>query len=251
MDERYYLSVASEMQAKLRRLSAFVSHGPSIGSYHEEVLKSVISPLVPGRFTLRTGFCFSRELGPSLQGDIIVVDENCPTAYFFREGAFAVLDPAAVVAVIEVKTRLGPKTFREAMTTLRSFSVMTEPRWLPTFLFAFECPPLTEKRLDGWYRSVALPDERASYPAAIMALNRGLLRLKILPGNCYGHALIAEKGGSGPKAACFSVFLQTLRKAMQMRSGDTSNPFEYALLDGLVETHEQLVVGRGVVGPAV
>jgi hypothetical protein len=106
MDEDFYLSLANEMTAKLRRVSSFVAHGPSIGAYHEEVLRTILATMLPARFQLRTGFAFTRQKGASQQGDILSVDENDPAAYHFREGNFSVVAPEAIVCAIEVKTQL-------------------------------------------------------------------------------------------------------------------------------------------------
>ena len=46
MDESCFLGLANELSAKVRRLSSFVKHGPSIGPYHEEVLKSILEEQV-------------------------------------------------------------------------------------------------------------------------------------------------------------------------------------------------------------
>ncbi len=73
MDESFYLSLANELSAKLGRVSSFVRHGPSIGAYHEEVLKSIIRHMLPDRFSLRSGFVFHPERGPSQQGDILII----------------------------------------------------------------------------------------------------------------------------------------------------------------------------------
>lgn len=248
MDEDYYRGVAAELQGKLRRLSTFVAHASSIGAYHEEILKSVIAPLVPLRFSLRTGFCYDKEHGASRQADIILVDENDPGAYFFREGDFAVVHPHAVVAVVQVKARLRKDDFAEAMAVLASFGTMTA-EWLPTFVFAFEAPPLTERRMHTWYRSLALPDELSSYPLAVLALNRGMARLRAVPGG-FGHALTQESRSSGPIAQRLSVFLETLRMAMMRHGGGVSDPMEYTMTDELLDTSQTLVVGRGIVEAA-
>ena len=52
MDKSFYLSLANELSAKFGRVSSFVNHGPSIGAYHEEVLKSIIRHMLPDRFSL-------------------------------------------------------------------------------------------------------------------------------------------------------------------------------------------------------
>lgn len=83
MNESFYLSLANELSAKLRRINAFVNHGPSIGAYHEEALKAVLRSFLPERFSLRTGFSYNATKGASQQCDILVIDENHASAYHF------------------------------------------------------------------------------------------------------------------------------------------------------------------------
>jgi len=108
MDECFYLGLANELAAKLRRVSSFVKHGPSIGVYHEEALKAILGTMLPSRFHLRTGFVYTAEKGASQQGDILIVDENDPDAYYFREGNFVVANPRAVNHPRNLKDFLHP-----------------------------------------------------------------------------------------------------------------------------------------------
>ncbi|ACM21469.1 hypothetical protein Geob_3126 [Geotalea daltonii FRC-32] len=236
MDENFYLGLANEMAAKLRRVSSFVNHGPSIGSYHEEVLKPILESMLSERFRLRTGFAYTRKFGASQQGDILIVDENNPAAYHFREGNFAVVAPEAIVCAIEVKTKLNKKTFIEALRNLYSFtrgSIFVPPA---TFLFAYESVPLTQKVLSAWYDSVTdIPDELQNYPWAIYVLNRGIIILKSPSTNEeWGHIPIEGEDKEGPKLKSLSLFLQTIRKAMILHSKVQFNPFENAAFDGLL-----------------
>src|SRR5262245_19928771 len=121
MDASFYLGLANELSAKLRRVSSFVSHGPSIGTFHEEALKSVLRLMLPDRFSLRSGFVFHQDNGASQQGDILIVDESHPAAYFFREGNFGVVDQEALACVFEVKTRLTSAVFKQAVEALASY----------------------------------------------------------------------------------------------------------------------------------
>lgn len=234
MTEDFYLSLANEMAAKLRRVSCFIKHGPSIGTYHEEVLRSILTTMLPTRFQLRTGFSYTKAGGASQQGDILIVDENHPGAYHFREGNFAIVSPEALVCVIEVKTRLNTKTFSESLTNLHSFSSASTSRQPKTFLFAYESTPFTPKNLTSWYESVRhIPDEIRNYPFAIYALNQGIIILRKSANADWGHVPIEGESVRGAKLKSLSLFLQTIRKVLLLHSQVTTNPFENAQMDGL------------------
>lgn len=246
MDESFYLSLANELSAKLGRVSSFVRHGPSIGAYHEEALKSIIRHMLPDRFSLRTGFVVHPERGPSQQGDILIIDEYHPNAYFFREGDFAVVAGEALACVIEVKTRLDKTSFAKAVKGLYSFQqVVPNNRFVP-LLFAYESYSFKPTVLDSWYQSISLPDEVLNYPYAIYALNRGLLLLRKPSDTKWGHCVSPGEEARGPKVKTLSVFLQIIRKAILSKTGDTSNPFNLALGEGLHVSKLLLRFGFGV-----
>jgi len=234
MSEAFYLSLANELSAKLRRVAAFVNHGPAIGGYHEEALKTVLRSVLPDRFGVRTGFAFNSLHGPSQQGDILIVDENHPAAYHFREGEFAVVLPEDVVCVIEVKTKLTKKTFGEAMTCLYSFRKISSTAHPVTFLFAYESQAFSPEVLSSWYSSVlSVPDDIKNYPWAVYALNQGIIILRRETNESYGHLPIEGDVSRGPKLKSLSMFLLSVRKAALLYAGMTNNPFDYAALDGL------------------
>lgn len=248
MNEAFYNSLASELQGKLRRLSAFVTHAPTVGAFHEEVLRSVLRTMLPDRFSLRTGFGYDQIHGPSAQGDILVIDESRAGAYYYREGDFAVVSRSAVVCVIEVKTVLTKSTFLRGISNLASFRRKTVPFHDPaTFLFAFESRPFTQAVLGSWYAAATLPDDLRNYPWAVFALDRGILHLHKGASGRYGHHFIFGEDAPGPKLKALSFFLQQFRKALLMYDGDTTNPFKDALFDDLWIVREALHFGVGVV----
>jgi len=228
-------------------MSSFVSHGPSIGAYHEEVLKSVLRHMLPDRFSLRTGFVFHPERGPSQQGEILIIDEYHPNAYFFREGDFAVVAEEALACVIEVKTRLNKTSFADAIKGLYSFQQATaKSNHLVTLLFAYESSSFKYTVLDSWYQSICLPDEVLSYPIAVYALNRGLLLLRKPSDTEWGHCVSLGEEARGPKLKTLSVFLQTIRKAILSKAGVKSNPFKLAQFEDLAVSQQLLRFGSGV-----
>lgn len=246
MDERFYLGLANELLAKFRRVSSFVSHRPSIGTYHEEALRTVLRLMIPDRFSLRTGFVFHPDNGASQQGDILIVDEMDAGAYFFREGNFAIVNQTALACVIEVKTSLNKSSFKKALKGLASYQrVTTKP--LPTALFAFEGASFTPARLDDWYKSVELPDEIKCYPWSICALSRGLISLRCPPGDSeWGHYVSLGEASRGPKLKNLSLFLQTIRKAVLLQAMSMENPFQLSLLDGLSRSAQFFRFGSGI-----
>ena len=234
MNEQFYRRLAEEMAAKLRRVGSFVSHGPSIGSYHEEALRSMLRSMLSDRFSLRHGFAYDAKLGASLQGDILIVDEHHPGAYFFREGDFAVVSPEALVSVIEVKTSLNKTTFVDAMKALYSFRKVSPTRPNPTtFLFAYESAAFSPKVLSSWYSAVDIPDQVGNYPFAVYSLDRGLILLMPGPDKSCFHMPVLGETGRGLKLRSLSVFLQTVRKSQLLYSDILTNPFTNALFDGL------------------
>ena len=246
MDELFYLSLANELSAKMGRVSSFVKHGPSIGAYHEEALKSIIRHMLPDRFSLRTGFVFHPEKGPSQQGDILIIDEYHPNAYFFREGDFAVVAGEALACVIEVKTRLNKTSFAKAIKGLYSFQQVVPNNRLVTLLFAYESFSFKPTVLDSWYQSISLPDEVLSYPFAVYALNRGLLLLRNPSDTEWGHCVSPVEEARGPKVKTLSVFLQIIRKAILNKAEVTSNPFNLALGEDLTVSKQLLRFGSGI-----
>jgi len=51
----YYSSFSSELLAKFRRVGHLVAHNSTTGTYHEEILRSVLRNFLPKRFSVKTG----------------------------------------------------------------------------------------------------------------------------------------------------------------------------------------------------
>ncbi len=250
MDTPFYEGVAAELASKLRRIKSFTTHAPSLGAHHEQALRTVLTPLLSSRFSMRSGFVYDNATGASRQGDILIVDEHHANAYFYREGDFAIVEHSAVACVVEVKTRLTMRAFLDGVSNLASFRRVTQAKHDPfTLLFAFESEPWTPKRLDTWYRSVSLSHEPISYPYAVCALDRGILILRKASDGEWGHQLSMERGSEKHKHRSLSIFFQTVRKSLLEQARIDGNPFEYALLDGLTWSKEFMRFGQGVVAP--
>jgi hypothetical protein len=247
MDEHFYFGIANELAAKLRRVSSFISHGPSVGAYHEEALRSVLRTLLPDRFSLRTGFAYDPEQGVSNQGDLLVVDEHHPAAYFLREGDFAIVSAEALVCVIEVKTKLTKKTFLDAIDTLYSFrKIGGIPNHPITFLFAYEGAPLKLATLDAWYKATHVPDALPNYPWAMCVLNQGAIILRGPSAGAQGHVICSGPETRGTRILALCLFLQILRKVLLMHGQSNIDPFAQVKVGNFSWTKQSLRFGTGV-----
>lgn len=238
MSAKLYEGMAREMLSQLERLREFTRHNPSIGEHHEQILRETLRPMLSGRHSLRTGFAFCPEGFVSKQGDLLLIDENYPAPYLFRVGDFVVVQPEALKCVIEVKTKLNKRTFTEGLINLQSFmkAATSRNRYVATFLFAFDSPKLTQGLLGRWYHDVSLPDNQLGYPLLVVSLTQGALEFLPQKGRRpYGHYPIVESGS--PKAKSLSVFIQTIRKWLEIPEGIQQNPYLFAELEGLTTQH--------------
>ena len=245
---QFYDGIARELFGQLGRLGTFTKHAPSVGKYHEELIKSCIASFLTSGFSLRTGFAYLDNGKVSSQGDLLIVDESYPSPYFFRQGDLVVVHPRALACVIEVKTTLKKKDFLDAMTNLHSFKRMRVDRNFPlTLLFAFEGTKMKLRTLDKWYRAVEVGDEISNYPHVIFCLNEGTLILR--PRNesrPHGHYFVLGEDAEELRLKGLSLFLQTVRKSMEAKAGLDTNPFEYAVLEELKWSQQGLRFGIGV-----
>jgi len=238
VNAKLYEGMAREMLSQLERLREFTHHNPSIGEHHEQILRESLRPMLSGRHSLRTGFAYCPDGFVSKQGDILFVDEHYPAPYLFRLGDLVVVQPEALKRVIEVKTILDKRAFREGLTNLQSFKKAATARnsYVATFLFAFDSPKLTPGLLGRWYRDVGLRDEQLEYPLLVVSLAQGAFEFLPEKGRRpYGHYPIEESGS--PKAKSLSVFIQTVRKWLEIPGGIHTNPYQFAELEGFTMQH--------------
>lgn len=252
VDGNFYSGLALELISKLRRLSTFTKHSGAIGAHHEEIVREALKPLLSRRFSLKTGFVFVADGVVSSQGDIIIVDENDPSPYFFQMGDLVVVHPRAVACVIEVKTTLSKETFHQALRNLRSFAdVGRAAKPAVRFqraIFAFESAGFSGDTLHDWYVTADVADEPWSYPQIIHVLQEGTLHLEnVKPTNTFGYRFVMGEESDEFKSRGLSMFLQTIRKALEVKAGVESNPFEYADLRELRFSTQYLRIKQGFV----
>ena len=114
---------------------------------------------------------------------------------------------------------------------------------------------MTLRTLDKWYRAVGISDEIHNYPHVVFCLNQGTLILRpTADSRSHGHYFVLGENGEQTEQTRMkglSIFLQTVRKAVERKSGLNTNPFQYAVLGGLTWSKQGLRfgIGDGTVAP--
>lgn len=251
MDAReYYTGIANEMIGRLHRVERFISHRPSIGTCHEEILRGTLEQMMSDRFKIRTGFAYNPGGSVSKQGDLLIVDESDPSPYLFRQGNFVVVHPRAIAMVIEVKTTLRKRDFVDAMENLYSFQkvqwgcCLKGAKKFQGFIFSFDSQPFRSKTLHGWYKALEIPHDPRYYPNMVMSLRQGLMMF--VPGSPEGHRPVFEQGDV-LKISALSLFLATIQKHLEMRADLASNPYSTSFIEGASVGHVVFQFGVGAV----
>lgn len=141
----YLSSFSDELLTKSRRIDNLISHTGTVGSYREQLLRTLIRQILPTRYDVSTGFI---ENSPR-QLDVLVWDA-AQYAPLFREQDVVVVPAASVRAIIEVKTTLNTASLDEALDIL--YEVMcTEQPLLPVFkgIFGFESDYASDLSIAG------------------------------------------------------------------------------------------------------
>lgn len=157
----FFDGFATELEGKFQRIASLTPHGGTSGSYHEEILRSVLRNFLTKRFSVKTGFIYLDEKSVSKQIDILIIDENEPAAYVFQEGDVAIVMPEAVVAVIEVKTTLDQDDFTGALDNIAIAKGMVDyPARLCGIVFGYqgrEQKAPSKTQLGNWFRDPRVP----------------------------------------------------------------------------------------------
>lgn len=189
----YFESFANEITSKFRRLQSIVGHPTASGDYHEEVLRTVLRNFLSKRFSVKKGFIYAGSGSVSRQIDVMIIDENCPTAYIFQEGDFAVVLPQAVVAVMEIKTVFNANDFDQSIENIASAKILAKfPANLTGIVFGFDGTKPTNDILDNWFKRPipsSFKGKEVSAPDAIMFFTENSLLVR-----CNDSARIGPDG---------------------------------------------------------
>jgi len=93
-------------------------HPGEFGIYREKIIKEFLSPFLPSRLAIGSGFIITAKNNISTQCDIIIYDKEHTPLIENGEQRFFPIE--SVVGVIEVKSKLTKSMFKEALVKLSS-----------------------------------------------------------------------------------------------------------------------------------
>lgn len=132
----FYRAIGLGIDAENRKASVYITHGASLGTAREIILRDVMQDATPAPFRLSGGIIHGsngKEVTNSRQCDVLVYDPTInPPKYAFRD--FAIVDPETAKLVVEVKSNLNEETFGESMCVTESIHKF----YIPTLCFAYE-----------------------------------------------------------------------------------------------------------------
>lgn len=260
MDD-YFLSLANELISRYQRIKNFTPHALSTGKYHEEALKSVLKLFLPDRFSIKTGFVFiPKEKAVSRESDLIIIDENEPNSYFFKDGDFVVVHPEAVVCVIEVKTKIDKHEFQKIHMASKALAGVRDKQQdgrksCMYLAFSYDSVRISnDEQLGKWYKDLPLKNGEeymsTDYPAAIVSLmgDIGVLQLIIdKDEDLYYVRKIYKETQKSPEWN-LAVFLMAVRTLTDLRAGKNSlsNPDWGVNFEGAKLSRNHFKAGEGL-----
>jgi hypothetical protein len=150
----YFRLVAEDLLIKLKQVRALVTkHGPTIGLVTEEVVRTFLRTHLPKSVSVEQGFILTPGGELSRQCDIIIYDST-RWGPFFKVNDVVIVPAEAVVAVVEVKTKIDRDKFHKVIEYFGSLGRVAGP---PTYLFIFEAYDV--EHIESFLRSYEHPGE--------------------------------------------------------------------------------------------
>lgn len=115
--QSYFRSLSTELQALKDRVRNFIdgSHWLTDGEWKESVIRYFLKRNLPGTINVGRGFIIEGT-NKSRQIDVLIYDDSKPV--LFRDGDLVFVTPDVVNGIIEVKSRINPHTYEEALIKL-------------------------------------------------------------------------------------------------------------------------------------
>lgn len=220
-----YQSYAKELMSKLGRLNDLVGHAPSIGTYHENIVGNYLRNFISRRFSIKTGFVYNSETNEvSPQMDILVIDENVPSAYLFQDDDFVVSIPDAVVCAIEVKTNFDKDAFLDIAKKSEQYR-KSNPTGFNLLALCFKTKVAKLETISNWFKSVDIEDVWLNYPESITILDDCILEsfpapITLPTGSCR---TVCNDNVEEKSEALLTHFLFSVMKLCELKAGVNSD----------------------------
>jgi hypothetical protein len=139
MMEDYFKSLSLELTSLKNRVRHFIKdkHWLSDGEWKESVLRASLSRCLPADIKIGRGFIYTPDK-LSTQIDILLYASDAPV--LFRDTDFVIVQPQAVLGVIEVKTKLDRSGIRKAVSRTKEIGQLIPSVNRPFLsVFSYDC----------------------------------------------------------------------------------------------------------------
>ncbi|MGP8432365.1 DUF6602 domain-containing protein [Paraburkholderia fungorum] len=180
----YLADVANEMRAKSTAIRRdFATHRLSAGENREELVKDFLAAHLPRRFEVSSGMVISHNGAFSNQADLVVVDalNNVP---LYGNSVNKLWPVESVLALLEVKTSLGPSELRDCIAKGRRFKTLQRRFFNPGYgqriadslfvIWAFDCPTPETLKQNLLQELAEVP--RSEHPDFVIVPDRVVVR---------------------------------------------------------------------------
>lgn len=187
MNNNYYFSIAEEIRSKIDRLKHLVPKGNlASGEYHEEIIRNTLRNFLPDRYSVKRGYIYLKDGVVSQQTDIIIIDENEPYSYLFKDRDLVVVRPESVIAAIEVKTTLDINEFEKSFKNIFNTKLIKKKSlgyyghiFGGVIGFKTNVKKFNNKRLDSWFKKIRHSDPQEAHailwPDVFLFFDEGML----------------------------------------------------------------------------
>ena len=228
--KKYIESISNEIMSKYGRLTQLIKHGPSIGRFHEEIIKNSIKTFLSDRIKIRNGFIYnSAKKNISKEVDLIFVDENYPTPYLYQDGNVVIVKEEAVILCVEIKTNFDQKSFADSVEKTLDFKQVKPNGQFNIFFYGKE-RNYRKKTINNWFKGIKnFPDSISSYPFGIYCLNHGKFQVMpekfMKPWGMYLVDVNPQYNNISIEVATIGMFIQDIIKSCDLKSKLQTNPY--------------------------
>lgn len=178
----YLESWGLELTARQNRVRLLIgdAHWLSDGHHKEAILRDFLQRYLPHEVACSTGFVRAATAGKrcSPEVDILLYSARVHLPYF-TEGGISIVDPASVLATLEVKSSFSAPTLRDALENIKATRALAAPEklaasnlWSGLFFYDLPASRTLESAVDTLTESLrAVLDPRADkdhYPTCVV-----------------------------------------------------------------------------------
>jgi hypothetical protein len=178
----YIESIANKILAKYRRLDSTLTHAPSKGTYHENIIRKLLRDYLPNTYSVGEGFGINTEGYTTSQLDVLVVDNLDPRSFGFKEDGFFIASDIAICSFGEVKTLPTKVEFINSFHKLiESSKIMGDPARITSFIFCYDVP-VGKRAFFNWIEdAMATLDPNSNYrpwhfPDYVFCLKKNVMK---------------------------------------------------------------------------